>query len=84
MSESRLHCSNYVPTWVEESSGTLLRISFRHKNIGNMVGASQPRVTEHLALLEREKFVIRQGRQMVVQVAKLFDSMNAEAGVHLN
>jgi hypothetical protein len=41
-------------------------------------------VTEHLARLEREKFVIRQGRQMVVQVAKLFDSMNAKAPAHLN
>jgi hypothetical protein len=33
--------------------------------------------------LEREKFVIRQGRQMVVQVAKLLDSMNAAASAHL-
>jgi hypothetical protein len=40
-------------------------------------------VTEHLARLEREKFVIRQGRQMVVQVAKLLDSMNAQAGAHV-
>jgi len=29
--------------------------------------------------LEREKFMIRQGRQMVVQVAKLLDSMNTQA-----
>ena len=69
---------------IEESRGTLLRVSFSHKDIANLVGASRPRVTEHLARLEREKFVIRQGRQMVVQVAKLFDSMNAQAGIHLN
>ena len=69
---------------IEESRGTLLRVSFSHKDIANLVGASRPRVTEHLARLEREKFVIRQGRQMVVQVAKLFDSMNAQAGAHLN
>jgi len=74
-------CSDFG---IEESRGTLLRVAFSHKDIANLVGASRPRVTEHLARLEREKFVIRQGRQMVVQVAKLFDSMNAEAGVHLN
>ena len=56
---------------VEESRGTLLRVPFSHKDIGNLVGASRPRVTEHLARLERERFVIRQGRQMVVQVAAL-------------
>jgi CRP-like cAMP-binding protein len=69
---------------IEESRGTLLRVSFSHKDIANLVGASRPRVTEHLARLEREKFVVRQGRQMVVQVAKLFDSMNAKAPAHLN
>ena len=33
--------------------------------------------------LERQKFIIRQGRQMVVQVAKLLDSMNAQASAHV-
>ena len=73
-------CSDFG---VEESRGTLLRVAFSHKDIGNLVGASRPRVTEHLARLEREKFMIRQGRQMVVQVAKLLDSMNAQAGAHV-
>jgi len=50
---------------IEESRGTLLRLYFSHKEIGNMVRASRPRVTEHLARLEREKFMIRQGRQMI-------------------
>ena len=74
-------CSDFG---IEESRGTLFRVSFSHKDIANLVGASRPRVTEHLARLEREKFVIRQGRQMVVRVAKLFDSMNAQAGAHLH
>jgi CRP-like cAMP-binding protein len=74
-------CSDFG---IEESRGTLLRVSFSHKDIANLVGASRPRVTEHLARLEREKFVIRQGRQMVVQVARLFDSMkDAQAAAHL-
>jgi CRP-like cAMP-binding protein len=65
---------------VEESRGTLLRVPFSPKDIANLGGASRPRVTEHLARLEREQFVIRQERQMVVQVAKLLDSMNSQVG----
>jgi CRP-like cAMP-binding protein len=69
---------------IEEARGTLLRVSFSHKDIANLVGASRPRVTEHLARLEHEQFVVRQGRQMVVQVAKLFDSVNPQAIANLN
>jgi CRP-like cAMP-binding protein len=74
-------CSDFG---VEESRGTLLRVPFSHKDIANLVGASRPRVTEHLARLEREKFMIRQGRQMVVHVAQLLDSMNAQASAHVS
>jgi DNA-binding FadR family transcriptional regulator len=41
------------------------------------VGASRPRVTEHLARLERDGLVIRQGRQLVVRSDQLEDSMSA-------
>ncbi len=74
-------CSDFG---IEESRGTLLRVAFSHKDIANLVGASRPRVTEHLARLEREKFMIRQGRQMIVQVAKLFDSMNPQASANVS
>jgi CRP-like cAMP-binding protein len=73
-------CSDFG---VEESRGTLLRVAFSQKDIANLVGASRPRVTEHLARLEREKFMIRQGRQMIVQVAKLLDSMNAQTSAQV-
>jgi CRP-like cAMP-binding protein len=65
-------CSDFG---VEESRGTLLRVSFSHKDIADLVGATRPRVTQHLARLEREKFVTRHGRQMVVQVAGLQKSI---------
>ena len=65
-------CSDFG---VEDSRGTLLRVFFSHKDIANLVGASRPRVTEHLARLERENFVSRQGRQMIVQVAGLQKSV---------
>jgi len=61
-------CSDFG---VEESRGTLLRVSFSHQDIANLVGASRPRVTEHLAQLEREHSVIRQGRQLIVRADKI-------------
>jgi CRP-like cAMP-binding protein len=65
-------CSDFG---VEESRGTLLTVALSHRDIADLVGASRPRVTEHLAELERERFVIRQGRQLVVQVKKLSESI---------
>ena len=69
-------CSDFG---IEESRGTLLRVSFSQKDIANLVGASRPRVTEHLARLEREAFVVRQGRQLIVRVAQLQASIGAHA-----
>jgi CRP-like cAMP-binding protein len=69
-------CSDFG---IEEARGTLLRVSFSHKDIANLVGASRPRTTEHLARLERENFVIRQGRQLVVRVAELQESIGEHA-----
>jgi CRP-like cAMP-binding protein len=58
---------------IKESRGALLRTSFSHQNIADLVGASRPRVTEHLAQLEREHLIIRQGRQLIVCVEKIGD-----------
>lgn len=60
---------------IEDARGTLLRVTFSHKDIANLVGASRPRVTEHLAQFEREHLLIRQGRQIVVCVDKLGESL---------
>jgi len=61
-------CSDFG---VEESRGTLLRESFSHKDSADLAGASRPRVTEHLAQLEREQLVIRQGRKLIVRADKI-------------
>jgi CRP/FNR family transcriptional regulator, cyclic AMP receptor protein len=61
-------CSDFG---VKESRGTLLSPSFSHQDIAELVGASRPRVTEHLSELEREHLVIRQGRQLIVRVDKI-------------
>lgn len=61
---------------IADSRGTLLRIAVSHEHIANLVGASRPRVTEHLARLERDGLVIRQGRQLIVCADELESSMN--------
>lgn len=65
-------CSDFG---IPDSRGSLLRIAVSHRHLANLVGASRPRVTEHLARLERDRLVIRQGRQLVVCTDKLEHSM---------
>jgi len=67
---------------IEESRGTLLRVAFSHKDLASLVGASRPRVTEHLARLERENLVFRQGRQLIVRADELGSSKSLQAGLH--
>jgi CRP-like cAMP-binding protein len=66
-------CSDFG---VEESRGTLLTVVLSHKQLANLVGASRPRVTEHLARLEGEGLVVRQGRQLVVRADRLGNLMS--------
>jgi CRP-like cAMP-binding protein len=75
---------------IKESRGALLRVCFSHQDIAELVGASRPRVTEHLAQLEREHLLIRQGRRLIVCVDRLGDSpivppfgANDHASTHL-
>jgi len=61
---------------IADSRGTLLRIAVSHGHLANLVGASRPRVTEHLARLERDGLLIRQGRQFIVRADALEGSMS--------
>jgi DNA-binding MarR family transcriptional regulator len=60
---------------IEEARGTLVRGSFSHQDIAHLVGASRPRVTEHLARLEREHLIVRQGRQLIVRVEQIGEAI---------
>ena len=68
-------CSDFG---IEDARGTLLGVPFSHQDIASLVGASRPRVTEHLAQFEREHFLIRDGRHLVV----LADKLDASMGMH--
>ena len=62
---------------IKDSRGTLLKASFSHQDIAELVGASRPRVTEHLAVLERQHLVVRQGRRLIICVDKITDPTKA-------
>jgi CRP/FNR family transcriptional regulator, cyclic AMP receptor protein len=66
---------------VDDSRGTLLREPFSHQDIADLVGASRPRVTEHLARLEHDRFVLRDGRRLIVRVKALSESIAAPASM---
>jgi CRP-like cAMP-binding protein len=61
---------------VKESRGTLLRVFLSHNDLAGLVGATRPRVSEHIAEFERQHLLVRQGRQMIVRVDKLESSIN--------
>ncbi len=61
---------------VKDSRGTLLRVFLSHNDLAGLVGATRPRVTEHIAEFEHEHLLIRQGRQMIVKLDKLDKSIN--------
>jgi CRP-like cAMP-binding protein len=61
---------------IADSRSTLLRIAVSHGHLANLVGASRPRVTEHLARLERDGLLIRQGHQLIVRAEALEASVS--------
>jgi len=66
-------CSDFG---IADSRGTLLRVVVSHGHLANLVGASRPRVTEHLARLEADGLVIRRGHQLIVRADELKDSIS--------
>jgi len=52
---------------VHDKKGVRLTVPTRHQDLAELVGASRPRVTEYLALLEREQLIVRDGRQLIVR-----------------
>jgi CRP/FNR family transcriptional regulator len=56
---------------LRDKLGIRLTVPASHKDLAELVGASRPRVTEYLALLEREHLIVRDGRQLIVRRDRL-------------
>jgi len=52
---------------VSDPRGLRLTAEMRHKDLADLVGASRPRVTEHLIKFERKQMLVRANRQLIVE-----------------
>jgi CRP-like cAMP-binding protein len=51
---------------VKDKHGTRLTVPARHQDLADLVGASRPRVTEFLIQFERDHFIVRDQRHLIV------------------
>src|SRR5579863_2544477 len=56
---------------VKDDRGTRLTVPARHKDLAELVGASRPRVTEFLIQFERENYISRNERHLVIRRDRL-------------
>jgi len=56
-------CENFG---LSDPKGVLLTLPARHRDLAELVGASRPRITEHLIMFERKHLISRKGRQLIV------------------
>jgi CRP-like cAMP-binding protein len=56
---------------VRDKLGMRLTVPARHKDLGELVGASRPRVTEYLLSFEQKQLIVRDGRQLIVRSDRL-------------
>jgi DNA-binding FadR family transcriptional regulator len=61
-------CENFG---VPDPKGVRLTLPARHRDLAELVGASRPRITEHLIMFERKHLISRNRRQLVVNRERL-------------
>jgi len=63
---------------VQSEEGTRLGVHTRHRDLAELVGASRPRITEHLLRFEQKKLISRENHQFIVNRDRL-ESFLAQA-----
>jgi DNA-binding MarR family transcriptional regulator len=56
---------------IRDDEGMRLTVPARHKDLAELVGASRPRVSEHLMEFESKHLIIRRKRQLIVKRDRL-------------
>jgi len=56
---------------IRDKQGIRLTVTARHKDLAELVGASRPRVTEHLIRFEREHWILREDRSLIIKPTRL-------------
>lgn len=54
-----------------DSRGTLIDLNISHEVLANIVGASRQQVTQYLNDFDREDIIVREGRRIIVNLAKI-------------
>ena len=52
---------------IRDNDGLRLSLFASHRVLAELVGASRPRVTEHLSQFEQDRFIARKDRRLIVQ-----------------
>ena len=65
---------------LRDKLGIRLTVPASHKDLAELVGASRPRITEHLIMFERKHLISRNSRQLVVNRDRL-ESFLAQAHI---
>jgi CRP/FNR family transcriptional regulator, cyclic AMP receptor protein len=56
---------------IPDPKGIRLTLPTRHRDLAELVGASRPRITEHLITFERKRLITRNSRQLVINRDRL-------------
>ena len=56
---------------IPDGKGVRLTLPARHRDLAELVGASRPRITEHLMWFEEKHFISRDKRQLIVDCDRL-------------
>ena len=56
---------------VRDKQGIRLTVPARHKDLAELVGASRPRITEHLLRFERKRWILREDRRLIIKAPRL-------------
>jgi len=56
---------------VPDAQGTRLTLPARHKDLAELIGASRPRITEHMSMFEQKQLIARDNRQLIVNRDRL-------------
>src|ERR1019366_3489783 len=56
---------------VPDAKGVRLTLPARHKDLAELVGASRPRITEHMSMFEQKHLIARDNRQLIVNRDRL-------------
>jgi CRP/FNR family transcriptional regulator, cyclic AMP receptor protein len=56
---------------IPDPKGIRLTLPARHRDLAELVGASRPRITEHLLMFERKHLISRNSRQLIISRDRL-------------